>query len=64
MESASPQRATIHSVRNHLQSVVMGASVLKQQLVKLEAAPESIQSAALSEKKPQPSGRRDRGDGT
>jgi hypothetical protein len=41
------QRTTIHRVRNHLQAVIMGASVLKEQLAKLEAAPDSVIGAVL-----------------
>jgi hypothetical protein len=45
-----PQRATIHSVRNRLQAVVMGASVIREQLAKLETAPDAVRAGVLPEK--------------
>jgi hypothetical protein len=42
--------AKIHTVRNRLQAVMMGASVLKEQLAKLEVAPERVRGDVLPAK--------------
>jgi hypothetical protein len=46
--NASP--ATIHNLRNGLHTLITSASILQQQLAKLEAAPGSVRGAVLPEK--------------
>jgi hypothetical protein len=42
--------ATIHNLRNGLHTLITNASVLQQQLMKLDAAPSSVRGAVLPDK--------------